>query len=102
MKKFVLALILVVGPVQAENGGQLQIQSVLSVGKFSGACGIFSQMENFQKETQMPGGDEFVSGFLAAEAARLDMKREEMLENCLHSNAAYKTLFEMAEVIDTQ
>lgn len=65
---------------------------ILVVAKFSGFCGAISQMHDFQQVTKMPGGDEFVSRFLATEAARLGLNVKKMLENCAHSAQIYDAL----------
>ncbi|MFN2202292.1 MAG: hypothetical protein ACK2UO_13865 [Caldilineaceae bacterium] len=44
---------------------------MLATAKVSGMCGVFGQMARFQESTQLKNGDQFVTRFAFAEAARI-------------------------------
>lgn len=69
---------------------------VLSAAKIAGACGILDSMLDFQLETKLEGGNDFVARFWQAESARLGMTVEEMSETCDKAIMAYNVMFEDA------
>jgi hypothetical protein len=84
-KPMMLSLAVVAGlsiqtPAMAQEGPSLQ--GILASAKIAGACGILDQMIDFQKKTQLEGGDKFVSRFWYAESARMGLSVQEMSEQC--------------------
>ena len=95
LKIFSLLFFLIIGHAHAED--DLSGQGVMAMSKITGACGILDSMIYFQKTTQMPGGDDFVSRFWVAEAARLGLSMQEYSDRCNKSIAAYNKLWEAME-----
>lgn len=71
-----------------------EMQQDLVMAKFSGACGVLNQMVQFQAATKMAGGTEFLSRFLATEAARLGTTQAEYMERCSSAIEYYNAIFE--------
>ena len=98
----VLALVLMLIPVTASAQRQttpaqeLTAQSLLAVGKGTGACGILNMQLIFQDTTGMDGGNEFIVRFWTTEAARLGMTLERYAEHCKTTIASYDRLWEIA------
>lgn len=65
--------------------------------KFAGVCGAYKQMADFQSETQMPGGDEFVNRFGATEVARLGMTLTEFSKLCEAAINNYNSMNRMSK-----
>ena len=65
--------------------------------KFSGGCGIVTQLASFQESTKMPGGDEFLGRFLKTESARLGMSLKQYLEQCRQSTEIYQSYYDELE-----
>ena len=82
-------------PANAE--GDLSPQGILAVAKIAGACGILDSTIHFQKTTQMPGGDDFISRFWVAEAARLGLSMQEYSDRCNQAIALYDKLWNAME-----
>lgn len=80
-------------PVATDN----LLQSMLSTGKMSGACGILKLQTDFQTTTAMPGGNEFVIRFWTTEAARLGHSLTEYIEVCKTSVKTFDQLWQIAE-----
>lgn len=83
------------GARDADSGDP--IMEIMALAKASGACGIFRQMIQFQADTEMPGGDEFVARFLATEAARLGHTPKSYLDQCVTTVGGYAKYWEAAE-----
>jgi hypothetical protein len=84
-----------------EPSSAITIESILVIGKASGACGILNLQLQFQTNTKMTGGDEFVVRFWTTEAARLGMTLEEYAtKHCQSSLSSYDRLFELAKKAD--
>jgi hypothetical protein len=72
------------------------VRGLMVVGKMSGACGIFNLQIQFQENTGLDGGDNFVERFWSAEAARLGMTLEDYANQChdtLEKYASYSKMF---------
>lgn len=75
--------------------------SMLATGKMTGGCGIFKLQIDFQENTGLTGGDDFMARFWTTEAARLGMTLEEYATSCHKMVASYKSyesMFQQAEV----
>lgn len=90
-----LVFSLLLMPARAEDG--LTVQGTLAIAKMTGACGILHSMMQFQENTKLQGGDEFVVRFWAVEAARLGLTTQELAEHCNKSVTAYDKLWKLAE-----
>ena len=76
---------------------ELTLQSLLAVGKGTGACGILHQQLTFQSTTMMAGGNEFIVRFWTTEAARLGMTLDQYAEHCTTAIASYDKLWELSQ-----
>ncbi|WP_017516292.1 hypothetical protein ACQCLI_15105 [Pseudomonas nitroreducens] len=85
---------LLAGSADAEDN---VVHDMMVVSKMTGACGIAQQMAEFQRTTQMPGGDEFVARFWKMEFARLGVTQKEYITNCERSFELYKNYWDAAE-----
>tara|TARA_R100001530_G_scaffold120297_1_gene87553 strand:- start:248 stop:541 length:294 start_codon:yes stop_codon:yes gene_type:complete len=79
------------------SDGGLIIKRMLATGKFTGGCGIFEMMADFQKRTQMDGGDDFLFRFWTMEAARLGMTLKEYATQCAAAYKNYKDYEALAD-----
>jgi hypothetical protein len=78
------------------NEPALSLESLLVIGKASGACGILNLQLQFQSNTKMEGGNEFIVRFWTTEAARLGMTLEEYATtHCTSSLASYDRVLEL-------
>ena len=73
------------------------VQGVLAVAKFTGGCSILESMVNFQKATQMPGGDDFIARFWTTEAARVSFSMQEYIDRCNKSTEMYNQIRNAAD-----
>ena len=95
-----LLLIFVFSPIVYSDDDQESsdfARGLLATGKFSGGCGIFKLQIEFQENTQLAGGSEFIARFWTTEAARLGMSLEEYAEQCktvVQSYKDYETMFQ--------
>lgn len=78
-------------PANAEEN--IDPQGILAIAKIAGACGIMDEMIDFQKKTQLEGGNEFVTRFWHAESARRGMTVEETSEQCNQAIVTYDKLW---------
>lgn len=92
-----LALAVTVMLVGSANAEDNVVHDMMVVSKMAGACGVAQQMANFQRTTQMPGGDEFVARFWKMEFARLGVTQKEYITNCERSFELYKNYWDTAE-----
>lgn len=81
----------------ATEKGEESVLELLVTAKFSGGCGIITQMASFQESTKMPGGDDFLGRFLNTESARLGMTIKQYLEQCRQSTKIYQTYYDEFE-----
>jgi hypothetical protein len=89
------ALLLTFGvSVWAEKEDEQSTLALLITAKFSGGCGILSQMATFQESTKMEGGDDFLMRFLNTESARLGMSVAQYLEQCRKSGEIYQSYYD--------
>lgn len=72
------------------------LAGIMATSKFTGGCGILSQMARFQETTEMDGGDEFILRFMNTEAARLGKTLEEYMQQCASQTEIYKAWYEFA------
>jgi hypothetical protein len=72
-------------------------QAPLAIAKIAGACGIMDEMIDFQKKTQLEGGNEFVTRFWQAESARQGKTVEQMSDDCNKAIAMYGQLWKAME-----
>lgn len=77
----------------AENTDDQSTLEVLVAAKFSGGCGIFSQMNAFQESTQMPGADAFLERFFKTEATRIGMTPDQYVEACRKTDKLYREYY---------
>lgn len=82
-------------PVHAEEG--VSPQAVLAVANTAGECDVLYSMVEFQKQTTIQGGNEYVSKFWAAESAKLGLTVEQLSDRCNKSVVAYDKLLGSAE-----
>jgi hypothetical protein len=68
---------------------------LLATGKLTGNCGIFKLQLDFQDNTKLKGGGEFLARFWTMEAARLGMPLEEFVNKCHKVVAKYDVYFTM-------
>nr|WP_294971551.1 hypothetical protein [uncultured Pseudomonas sp.] len=85
--------------VGSASAGDNVVQDMMVVSKMTGACGIAQQMAEFQRTTQMPGGDEFVARFWKTEFARLGVTQEEYIKNCEKSFELYSNYWKTSETL---
>ncbi|GAA5647887.1 hypothetical protein [Vibrio proteolyticus] len=101
MKMLMVAIMaaLSASPVHAseESDQTDDLKLMLISAKMHGACGLVHQMANFQNSTQLAGGDEFISRFVATELARLNMTGEEFLSSCDKAASYYKYYMNLME-----
>jgi hypothetical protein len=81
----------------AAEKSEESVLELLVTAKFSGGCGVITQMASFQQSTKMPGGDEFLGRFLNTESARLGMTVKQYLEQCRQSTQMYQTYYDEFE-----
>lgn len=86
--------------IAAEQSSRDFIQEVLATGKMAGACGIIQLQIQFQANTNMPGGADFVERFVSTEAARLGKSSDEYMNNCAMSISTYSRMWELSETVD--
>lgn len=77
----------------AEEGGDTALVLLITA-KFSGGCGMITQMATFQQSTKMRGGDEFLERFLSTESARLGMSPQQYVEQCRKSAEIYQSYYD--------
>ncbi|MHC8293585.1 hypothetical protein [Pseudomonas sp. LB3P58] len=77
----------------AEGEGEGAL-ALLITAKFSGGCGMITQMATFQQSTKMQGGDEFLQRFLSTESARLGMTPQQYVERCRKSSEIYQSYYD--------
>ena len=92
---FSLLFFLFIGHAHAED--DLSGHGVMATSKIAGACGILDSTIHFQKTTQMLGGDDFLSRFWVAEAARLGLSMQEYVDRCNQAIALYDKLWKSME-----
>ncbi len=90
-----LAILFSSNLAQADDEGNTL--GILAASKIAGACGILDSMIYFQKTTKMAGGDEFVSRFWAAEAARLGISMQEYSDQCDRAIIMYDKVWQSIE-----
>jgi hypothetical protein len=95
-----IAIPTVLADTQPKQVDPLSIQSLLVVGKGSGACGILHLQLQFQGNTKLEGGDEFIVRFWTTEAARLGKTLEEYAAFCVTTVSAYDKLEILAEQVN--
>lgn len=78
--------------IELGEGSKL-VASLMLSSKFTGMCGVFGQMANFQESTKIPGGDEFMNRFLATELARLNMSSETFIKQCQDATNIYSKYY---------
>ena len=64
---------------------------------WAGTCSAYKQIEDFQKATQMPGGDEFLRRFGATEIARLGTTPEKFIELCAKAIQNYNDMIRISQ-----
>ncbi|MNE27075.1 hypothetical protein D3C76_845550 [compost metagenome] len=79
----------------AEKTANQTMLEALVAAKFSGGCGIISQMNAFQMSTKMPGGSEFLERFLNTEAARLGITPPQYVEQCRKTADLYQSWYDV-------
>jgi hypothetical protein len=72
-------------------------REVLALAKVTGACGIMDSMIDFQKKTQLEGGDEFVTRFWLFESARRGMTVQQVSDQCNSAISAYDKMWRSME-----
>lgn len=75
------------------DDGDLSLQDLLALAKYTGACGILNAQSHFQATTRLDGGDEFIARFWLTEATRLGMTADEYIARCARSIEAYDRVF---------
>lgn len=100
MKALLILPILVSALAHAEESCFSVSEVRMVTGKAHGACGILYSTLQFQKTTDMPGGDDFLLRYWTTEAARLGMSLEEYAAQCAQVAENYRGLFESARAND--
>ncbi len=75
--------------VNAQANEDDQVVGLLIAAKFTGVCGIFKQLSEFQGSTKMPGGDDFIVRFVNTEMARMGTTLPEFATQCASSIKQY-------------
>ncbi len=86
---------------QAPRSGGVSLESLLVTGKASGACGILTLQLEFQENTKMAGGNEFLGRFWSTESARLGMTTTQYAEHCASALSMYGKFSELAQQVDS-
>ena len=101
MRVFFLVLLVLIStsgyPENDESSGAEFGQELLSIGKLSGACGIFKLQIEFQENTKLEGGEKFIERFWTTEAARLGKSLEGYAAACHQAVSGYSTYFDFFE-----
>jgi hypothetical protein len=91
MKKLIIVLLMFSSFVSAneDQEGNEFAMGLLATGKLTGNCGIFKLQLDFQDNTKLKGGEDFLARFWTMEAARLGMSLEEFVDGCHKIVAKY-------------
>jgi len=76
-----------------ESMNETNASGILAIAKYAGMCGILDSQMRFQKETAMPGGEEFLERFWIMESARQGLSIIELAEKCNQSVGMYNIMF---------
>lgn len=79
----------------ADQPGLQQLHGALVSAKISGGCTILVQMNDFQKSTKMPGGDQFLERFLGMESARLGLTIAQYVQTCADADRVYEFYYKL-------
>ncbi|MBO6811717.1 MULTISPECIES: hypothetical protein [Marinobacter] len=79
---------------ESEDGANLA-KRMLVTGKMSGGCGIMQLQIQYQQNTGLEGGTNFIVRFWTAEAARLGMTLDEYAGQCRRVVENYQEFYEM-------
>ncbi|HFD3847284.1 hypothetical protein [Serratia marcescens] len=71
------------------------VRALMLTSKWSGMCGMYGSMVQFQDNTKMPGGDEFLERYIKTELARLDMSFVEFARSCKSAVETYDSYYNM-------
>lgn len=101
LKNITITALLVIASSQCwakEKGASMQ--GMLATAKVAGACGILDSLVQFQKNTKMNGGNEFVARFWGVEAARLGLSVQQLSDKCNEATSAYDIFWGIAGKVD--
>lgn len=70
---------------------------VLALGKLTGGCGILKLQMEFQENTKLKGGDEYLARFWTTEATRLGMSVEQYAKQCVVATKSYTEYWALFE-----
>lgn len=96
MKKLIIIL-LVLSSTAFANDENSFAKGLLATGKLTGNCGIFKLQLDFQDNTELKGGEDFLARFWTMEAARLGLSLEEFVNNCHKIVEKYNTYYSMLD-----
>lgn len=82
--------------VDEENDVNEIISEIMVVSKVAGACGIFTLQLQFQDNTDLENGSQFIERFWTTEAMRLGNSLQEYALGCSKANEAYSAYWKMA------
>lgn len=104
MKKRILTvlMLLITSNYGFAESSSLQMTNILAVSKFTGACGVFGSLVDFQKKTQMLNGDEFITRFLKTEAARLGKTDKQFVSDCSNYIDTYNMMWKVANEAESK
>jgi len=83
-------LLLATTPARAE----VSPQGALMVANVAGECEMLYSMIEFQKQSNIQGGEEYVAKFWSAEAAKMKLTVEQLSDRCKKSTAAYDKVWD--------
>ncbi|AWC94471.1 hypothetical protein ACV8DN_002890 [Morganella morganii] len=76
-------------PITGFSNSTATVEDIMIVSKYTGMCGVFSQLSKFQESTKMDNGDEFLERFFNTELSRLNTTPEEFIKNCNKATETY-------------
>lgn len=86
----VLSLVVTSGTSSQETKESDPVGELIALSKFTGGCGILSLQGQFQQNTKLEGGEQFMFRFWSTEAARIGMTLEKYVEQCKKSGELLK------------
>ena len=97
MKICIVGILLIASTcaLAADQDPMKEIHGALVSAKISGGCTILIQMDEFQKSTKMPGGDEFLQRFLSMESARLGVSIDRYVQMCADAGRVYEHYYQL-------
>lgn len=86
----VLSLVATSGISAEETKANDPVAELIALSKFTGGCGILSLQGQFQENTKLEGGEQFMFRFWSTEATRIGLTLEKYVEQCKKSGELLK------------